>query len=471
MMRQKIIPFFLLVLASCGSVSDKEFSAHGLKEVPFGASIKEALSSGNFKEGQWLPKDWWESFHDECLSALMEKTIDDNPTLGAATQQIKAYEQRAKVFRSQLLPTLDLDINYAYEHFSKHGFFRAFVPIPAVISQTDINFNFNYELDFWGKNRFRFQSVLNDAKAKAAEGALSKLIVTIQLARSYFDYIAALKKKQLLERLVSLRLSYFDLTRLRLGASLEDEVEVLSTKIRLADAEKSYEIQVAAVELFLHQINQLVVRDIDDPSGISEDFQITADFFELPENLELDLIGRRPDIMLHIWKVEATADLIGAARAEFYPNINLKLLGGLQSVKFDKLFTLDSWQGLVDPALNLPIFSGGRLTANLKERVAEYEEAIYDYNQAVIQAAKDVADSISSFESLKKQMTIQEEITKETRKNFELISLKEKSRIASYLEVIKKEEQLIFSEIDFIELKRSIIDERLSLIKALGGGY
>ena len=90
--------------------------------------------------------------------------------------------------------------------------------------------------------------------------------------------------------------------------------------------------------------------------------------FILPENLSLDLIARRADITAAIWRVEAEANKVGAAKAAFYPNVNLLALAGFESLSWGDFTSLENFQGFLSPAIHLPIFKGGRLRANLKNR-------------------------------------------------------------------------------------------------------
>src|SRR5262249_34271956 len=125
----------------------------------------------------------------------------------------------------------------------------------------------------------------------------------------------------------------------------------------------------------------------------------TIDFtrsFALPEHLAAELVGRRPDLAAARLRAEAAASKVGEARAAFYPNINLNALIGVQSLSLDMLTKEGSSLGSVGPAISLPLFTGGRLRAQMRGAEAEYAEAVASYDRTVVQALQDVADGAVS---------------------------------------------------------------------------
>jgi outer membrane protein TolC len=124
----------------------------------------------------------------------------------------------------------------------------------------------------------------------------------------------------------------------------------------------------------------------------------------LPEQVPADLLGRRADIVAARWRVEAATGDVAAAKAQFYPNINLVAFVGLSTLGLDRLLARGQPQYGIGPAIRLPIFDSGRLRANLSGRTADLDAAIASYNGSVVDAVHDVADQISSTRSLERQL-------------------------------------------------------------------
>ena len=100
---------------------------------------------------------------------------------------------------------------------------------------------------------------------------------------------------------------------------------------------------------------------------------------KLPNNLTIDLIGRRPDLVAARWRVEAASKDIDVAKAQFLPDISLTAFLGLASIAPENLLLGASRQLGIGPALKLPIFEGGKLRANLRGKYANYDAAVASY--------------------------------------------------------------------------------------------
>ncbi|NTV11762.1 MAG: TolC family protein, partial [Zoogloea sp.] len=124
-----------------------------------------------------------------------------------------------------------------------------------------------------------------------------------------------------------------------------------------------------------------------------------GDAFRLPPALPAELVGRRPDIQMMRHRVEAASHGIEAARAAFYPNIDLLAFVGFQALGFNQLLDNSSAMRSVGPAISLPIFDGGRRRSQLRRETAAYDAAVDDYNQSLVHGLQQVADQLSRLAS------------------------------------------------------------------------
>lgn len=126
-------------------------------------------------------------------------------------------------------------------------------------------------------------------------------------------------------------------------------------------------------------------------------------------NIRADLLGRRPDIAAQRALLESRLQNIQEAKAEFYPNIELKLLAGLSSIDaFNVIRSSHAGMLGVLPALNLPIFTSGALRSKLASRNAEYNQQVAAYDQAVLNAMRSAADAVSDYQTLQAQAALQQ---------------------------------------------------------------
>ena len=120
----------------------------------------------------------------------------------------------------------------------------------------------------------------------------------------------------------------------------------------------------------------------------------------VPANAAIELIGRRPDVAAARAGVEASADRIKVARADFYPNVSLSGLIGLQALGLGNLAKNGSLTGSVGPAVTLPIFHAGALSGQYRGARGAYDEAVARYDGTVVQALREVADTLVSRNAL-----------------------------------------------------------------------
>jgi outer membrane protein TolC len=175
--------------------------------------------------------------------------------------------------------------------------------------------------------------------------------------------------------------------------------------------------------------------------------------------------------MAMIWKAEAASKEIGVAKTDFYPNINLAALAGIESLQFPTLFQWSSRTGALQPAIHLPIFTGGKLSANLSSKIAKFNEAVQTYNEGLLEASKEVASELSTLYSLHAQLEMQTKLVG-TRNEKELLSLERFERgLDDYLEFLVSRTEKDEEEVRRIALQNMKLLSVVRLIKSLGGGY
>ncbi|MGE8320649.1 MAG: efflux transporter outer membrane subunit, partial [Comamonas sp.] len=191
----------------------------------------------------------------------------------------------------------------------------------------------------------------------------------------------------------------------------------------------------------------------------------------LPQQLPANLLGRRADVVAARWRVEATQHDIAAAKAAFYPDINLTAFVGLSSLGLDNFIQGSSRQWGVGPALSLPIFDAGRLRANLRGKSADYDAAVESYNQAVIEAVHDVADQLVGVKSALGQQDDQGAAAQAAQGAYELARQRYAAGLGTYLNVLSAETNVLQQRRLAVDLQARILTSHAALAQALGGGY
>lgn len=456
---------FLLIFCSCAKKQKNQAELNTSVEI-------NLIESNSFEEGEWPEVDWWTLFQDKQLNWIVEQSIANNPDLHMALANVQQATAFALKEKAVLFPEIFGDAAYDWHHYSAQSLFRfPPSPIPALINQFDISLGLSYELDIWGKNRDQYRAAVGAAKAQIAEAAQIQLSLATAVASTYVAYWSNLQQLQISEQLLSKKKAFLFLREKRRDCGLDDEIDVLSAREAFIELEKRVADLKTVVELTLFQLKSLM--------GLSPDHSLyfvspSPEFnrpFQLPANLPIDLLARRPDLMRLIHLVDAQSYNIKVARKAFYPNINLLSMVGFESLAIKDLFKISSYQGFLRPALHLPIFTGGRLEANLDEQYAAFNAAVYEYNNTLLIAAKEVASGIQNLQNGIEQVELEGEVLDTLSQTLHLSKRRMQDGLDNYLMVLIDEEKLLEGELVNTQLNEKRLFFVVQLLKALGGGY
>jgi outer membrane protein TolC len=160
---------------------------------------------------------------------------------------------------------------------------------------------------------------------------------------------------------------------------------------------------------------------------------------------------------------------VDAARALFYPNVDLRSYAGYNAIGLDRLLNPGSLQWGLMPAIHLPLFDGDRRRANLQGKVAEQDAAVASYNQTVLQAVQEVADQLSIAQSVARQQADQRAAQGSAEAAFALAIQRFRAGLGTYLTVLSAESGVLNQRRLGVDLQARLLDTQVGLAKALGG--
>ncbi len=442
----------------------------GAASYPVGRSVKQALASDGFRRGGWPERDWWKEFGDAQLDSLVAQALAHNPGIDIARSRLRLARDEVAVARAGLYPDIGASASVIREKFSANGLY----PPPfggATYNQGQLSLDFGYDLDLWGRVRDEMRARVGEAKAAAAQAAEARLVITTGVASAYFALQGDLARLHVTQQSLAQHQAFEHLVRLRAAGGLETQLAV-----RQAQAD------VASVEADLIRLRNVVAGDrralaalIGEGPDAATTIQPPSSHFDrpfpVPAGLPVDLLARRPDIMVRKWQVEAAAEEVGAARAGFYPNISLTGQIGKQSLYLGKLLDPASDFALFGPAIHLPIFEGGRLRATLRARYVQYDIAVARYRQTLIAASRSVADGLAALESVTQELRKQGQALQASEDARRIAMLRYRSGLTDYLTVLLVQQEVLQQRDIEASLRTQRMQAVLNLIRALGGGY
>jgi NodT family efflux transporter outer membrane factor (OMF) lipoprotein len=293
------------------------------------------------------------------------------------------------------------------------------------------------------------------------------------VAQSYFQAQTDLAALALARQTLAQRQSLLELNRVRASRGLEAAIAVRQSDQQIAASRVELSAAEAAVELDRHQLGALLGAGPDAALGIEPALRPYNEALVLPANLPADLLARRPDLAAERFRVEAAAAQIGVAKADFLPNVNLAAFVGFGATSVQGLHLLGGGSGVagVGPAVHLPIFDAGRLRANLRGRYGEYDAAVEQYNQTIIDALTQVADQVTSVRAVQQQLADQANALAAAEDAYRLTLDRYRAGLTSYLDVLVNEERLLAERLNRVRLQGRSLALAVGTMRALGGGY
>jgi NodT family efflux transporter outer membrane factor (OMF) lipoprotein len=460
------------LLTGCLHFSKREQTQYLIAPPSVDLTVQKGIDSGYLVAGDWPRQDWWTLFTSPQLNALMLEALDNNPSIQAIHQKLKAAHQIALIARSKLFPWISLDGSYDDEYLSKNGLLRALNPrLPLHALLYDLKFNLNYELDIWGKNKELYKAALGDELSECAEQAQTILWVTTSVAQTFVAVKEYQQQKNLIAQLIAVLKEINELQDFLYEKALANKLITLAAEENYFDAEKLLWVVDQQLQISKHQLNVLVGRGPDDPLDLGEESPPPIRSLCIPCDITSDLLARRPDLMAKIWSAKALAHQVNAAITEYYPDVNLTAFLGLESVKGSLFFNLSSFTTGYRPAFHLPIFTAGAIKANVNTHIALFNETIFEYNQLLLTSAQEVTDNLEIAQSLFRQIADQQNLLKRLKERVELTDLLYQKALGDQLSNYYIKEEFIRQEIEELALTYDLYTALIQLIRSLGGGY
>jgi NodT family efflux transporter outer membrane factor (OMF) lipoprotein len=225
----------------------------------------------------------------------------------------------------------------------------------------------------------------------------------------------------------------------------------------------------ALKDIAVHQIAALMGRGADAYTIVRPKLDENA--LALPDTLPADLLARRADIAAALARIDAATAGREQARKAFYPDINLVGSAGWAALGLGSLFTGSALQYGAGPAIHLPIFDAGALRAGYAGSTARLDQALADYNAAVVGAVRETADALTDLKSLHGQAGELAHMSAAAEESYRLAEQRYKSGLSPQITLLNAQDIVLQARRQHAALSTDIVAARVTLIMALGGGF
>jgi NodT family efflux transporter outer membrane factor (OMF) lipoprotein len=459
-----------MLLAACSLAPDYKPPA-----VAIPTAYKENAGTPN---GPWQPAkpsdalprgDWWRDYRDTTLDTLEAKIDIDNPDRAVALaryDQARAYAAQAN---ASMFPFVSIDASASRDRQSDQRPTRG-AGQPNQYGANTIDAQISYDFDFWGKIRNTVADARAMSQASAADLEGVRLGLHAELATDYVKLRGLDAEEKLLNDTVAAYSKAATLTQDRYQGKIASGIDVSRAQSQLDSARALISDVAADRALLEHAIASLVGQPASNFTLAPA--VVTVPIPHTPLALPSTLLQRRPDIAAAERQVAAANAGIGVAKAAFYPDISLGLMGGFQdtgSVHNLLMAPFSFWS--LGPQLAAPLFEGGLRHAQEAGAYAVFDQASNQYRSTVLAAFQEVEDNLALLNHLGQEGQDEASAVAAAEHTANLSLNLYKNGALSYLDVVVAQTDALQAERTQIALNTRRLEASIHLVRALGGGW
>jgi len=449
--------------------------------APLAPEFKEPLPENFKSEDGWKPAqpsdaklkgDWWTLFRDPQLNTLEAQIDSANQTLKQAEANFRAARAAVHFNRASEAPTIGVASSVGAIRDSNNQPYLNVSGANNGDGDFTLPFDFDYEIDLWGRVRRTVAQSREEAQASAADLETSRLSLHAELAVDYFDLRSADAQSKLLRDTVTAFQSALQLTEDRYngGASPLSDVTQARTQLQAAQVQATdVDIQRASYE---HAIAVLVGKAPGEFVLAPDPITVSAPAIPaIPGIVPSQLLERRPDIASSERSMAAANEQIGIAQAAYYPTLSLSAVTGFAGTSAINWFSWPSRFFAVGPTLSQTLFDHGRRRATSDIALAQYDGTVAAYRQTTLAGFQQVEDNLNALHNLEIEARQQHDATASAQQSLDLFNTRYEDGVDTYLQVITWQTALLQNQRNDIEITQRRFEASVLLVKALGGGW
>lgn len=426
--------------------------------------------------GPWHPAQpadtvqaqWWKAFDDAQLNDLQQRLLNANPDLTAALAHYDAALAYAGQLHAGLMPQVNASLSPVRQRQSDRRPLRSGTQ-PSIYNSDTVGFSLNFDPDLWGKIRNQVAAGDAQAQASADDLAVARLSLQRQLATLYVQVRGLDAQSRILQTSLDDYTQALQLTRDRYEGKIASALDLTRAQSQLAEARAQLDDVNAQRDLSEHAIAELVGA-MPGEVHLAQNAQALK-LPGIPHALPGSLLQQRPDVAAAERRVFVANANIGVAKAAWYPDFSLTGLLGGQTQGSGNLLAAANRYWALGPLVNLPIFDGGRRSANERQAKAEFEEAAAHYHSQVLKAVREVEDNLGQLRDLQRESEDQHAAVDAAQSAEEMAMSSYQAGAASYLDVVTAQTAALQAQRRLQVVETSRLQASVGLMAALGGGW
>ncbi len=424
---------------------------------------------------------WWSTFDDPTLTSLVEQSAGQNLDIQQAVLRIEEAQAQVAVVAGGLWPDVSANASWSRQRLSTNTpngaiFGLNFPGLPPTLvnpyNQYQLGLGASWTLDLFGTER-RALEAANAQMQAAVEGEHAALLSMVSdVAATYIDLRGAQARRAILLRSLATQRDLLQLTRDRRNAGLTSDLDVENATAEVGTTQAQVPLADRQITFDINELSELMAKP---PEALRAELgraqAVPPVPPDVPIGLPSDLARRRPDIRQAEADLHAATAEIGIAISDYFPQLTLTAGGGVQSEGLSQLIQTASRFVSLGPAIELPIFEGGRLRATVRLRRVQAKEAAVIYAQTVLTALNQVEDALAAYGADQARRASLATAVKASHNARLLARQRYESGVASFIDVLDAERTEEENEVALADATTAVSADLVQLYRALGGGW
>lgn len=444
-------------ISSCSLIPEYFRPAAPVPETYPGQPVNDAVTEAP-------PLTWQSYFPDPDLQKLIQVGLEHNRDLKTAVLRMDEAKATYGIQKADRLPTIQGNLAYDRSRTvssSSQAFeaelFRAGVGIS------------DYEIDVFGRVKSLTQSALEQYLAVSENRQAIQATLVTEIATQYVNLLTIHAQLKLAQQTLEDRNETLHRTQRRFDAGIDQILDVKAAQIQVEQVQAQYaqwqrqlETTKNALYLLLGESSQRTVLTIKPLEALK--------LGSTPVGLPSALLNRRADIRAAEHQLKAANANIGAARAAFYPRLQLTTNVGLVNSEFSKLFSdTGSNYWAFNPQLVIPIFNYGRNKANLNLAEARQHLEVVNYEKTIQTAFREVMDVLSTRTAIAEELAARTLLSDLESSRLQLVKRKLDQGMITYLELLDAQRSVLDAQSQELQIQQQALQNQISIYKVLGG--
>ncbi len=454
-------------LAACAPVGPEFVRPEVELPGDWSGTGENGLESSAIKQPQW-----WRVFNDPVLNQLVETAWQQNNSLEIAGLRVLEARAQLGIAQGNQYPQAQLAAGSAIYTSPANN-----VGAGSNFWQYGIGASASWEIDFWGRFRRGIESADAAYMASVAARDQALILLTAQVVNTYT--IIRINEEQLryAHDNVKIQQRSYDITGVLFRHGSDSELDMQQAHTLLLSTQATIPGFEIALQQALNALNTLLGHN----TGTIDDLLIgNQSIPALPEHIEVgipaDLLRRRPDVRQAELNALAQNALVGFAEADLYPSFSLTgslglIAGGPGGTDFGDLFNADALTYSIGPSFVWPFLNYGRIRNNVRVQDARLQQALVNYREVVLQAAREAEDAMVALNGALKQTELLTQTLASAERSNELSVLRFREGFSDYQRVLDSQQSLFSSQQRLVTQRGTAVASLVSLYKSLGGGW